>query len=81
MAFLTTFNIIFSVRHHNSNEGYTKRTVFVPIDGWKINQDTEIYDFKKNLNPISVFYRKIRYSPEKLECFKGIDFIFFGKNV
>ena len=63
-----------------TNEGYTKRTVFVPIDGWKINQDTEIYDFKKNLNPISVFYRKIRYSPEELECFKGIDFIFFGKN-
>ena len=62
------------------NAGYTKKTVFVPIDGWNVKNDTDIYDFRKNLNPISVFYKKFRMSPNDLKCFDGIDFIFFGKN-
>ena len=63
-----------------TNAGYTKRTVFIPIDGWSYKEGTSVYDFKKNLNPLSVFYKKIRYTPEELKCFKGIDFVFFGKN-
>ena len=62
------------------NAGYTKKTVFVPIDGWNVKEGSEIYDFKKNLNPISVFYKKIRLTPNELKCYNGIDFIFFGKN-
>ena len=62
------------------NAGYTKKTVFVPIDGWNVKEGSEIYDFKKNLNPISVFYKKIRLTPNELKCYDGIDFIFFGKN-
>lgn len=60
------------------NAGYTKKTVFVPINGWNIAENSEIYNFRKNLNPISVFYKKIRYSIDDLKCFNGIDFIFFG---
>ena len=63
-----------------TNEGYTKRTVFVPLDGWNPKKDTDVYDFKKNLNPISVIYKKIRYSSDDLGCFNGINFVFFGKN-
>lgn len=63
-----------------TNAGYKKRTVFVPISGWEIKPDTDICDFKKNLNPLSVFYKKIRYSFEDLKCFEGIDFVFFGDN-
>lgn len=62
------------------NAGYNKKTVFIPIDGWGGIENTPIYDFKKNLNPLSVFYKKIRLFPEHLKCFEGIDFIFFGKN-
>ena len=62
------------------NAGYTKKTVFVPIDGWNINEGSEIYDFKRNLNPISIFYKKIRLAPNELKCYDGIDFVFFGKN-
>ena len=62
------------------NAGYTKKTVFVPIDGWNPKESTEIYDFKRNLNPISVFYKKIRQTPNELKCYNGIDFIFFGKD-
>ena len=62
------------------NAGYTKKTVFVPIDGWKPQENTFVYDFKKNLNILSVLYKKLMYTPEDLKCFNGIDFIFFGKN-
>lgn len=62
------------------NAGYTKKTVFIPIDGWDVINDTNIYDFRKNLNPISVIFKKIRYNPDDLKVFGDIDFIFFGKN-
>ena len=62
------------------NAGYKKKTIFVPIDGWGGIDGSFIYDFKKNLNPLSVFYKKLRLTPNDLKCFEGIDFIFFGKN-
>ena len=62
------------------NAGYTKKTIFVPINGWDTKKDTDVYDFKQNLNPISVIYKKVRYSSEDLNCFNGINFVFFGKN-
>lgn len=63
-----------------TNAGYTKRTVFVPVGGWDTQSNTDIYDYMKNLNPLSVFYKKIRLNPEDLKCFDGIDFVFFGYN-
>lgn len=62
-----------------TNAGYTKKTVFVPIDGWHKIDNTELYDFRKNLNPISVFFKKIRTSPEDLKTFGDVEFVFFGK--
>ena len=61
------------------NAGYTRKTIFVPVYGWDIQSNTDIFDFKKNLNPISVLYKKIKLHPEDLKCFEGLDFIFFGK--
>jgi hypothetical protein len=61
------------------NAGYTKKTVFVPIDGWHKKENTELYDFRKNLNPISVFFKKIRTSPLDLKSFGDVEFVFFGK--
>ena len=61
--------------------GYTKKTVFVPIDGWKYDKSkSTVYDYFKVLNPLSVFYKKIRMSQEDLKAFSGIDFIFLGNN-
>lgn len=62
------------------NAGYTKKTVFIPVDGWNPAENSNLYDYKKNLNPISVLYKKIRFARGDLECFKGITFVFFGKN-
>lgn len=61
--------------------GYTKKTVFIPIDGWEYDKDRyKITDYLKVLNPISMFYKKLKLSPIDLAKFKGIDFVFFGKN-
>lgn len=60
--------------------GYTKKTVFVPVYGWNPKDNTKLFDYLKNLNPISVFFKKMKLSMEDLKVFDGIDFIFFGKN-
>ena len=62
--------------------GYTKKTVFVPVYGWKgaTDRETILYDYKKVLNPLSVFFKKMRLSLEELKVFNGIDFVFFSRN-
>ena len=62
------------------NAGYTKKTVFVPVYGWSPKEGTRLFDYLKNINPISVLYKKLKLSIEDLKVFDGIDFIFFGKN-
>ncbi len=59
--------------------GYTKKTVFVPVYGWNPIEGTEPYEYLKNLNPISVIFKKMKLSINELHVFDGIDFIFFGK--
>ena len=60
--------------------GYTKKTVFVPVYGWNPKDNSNLFDYRTNLNPISVFFKKMKLSFEDLKVFNGIDFIFFGKN-
>jgi hypothetical protein len=58
--------------------GYTKKTVFVPVYNWMPKTNTKVFDYQKNLNPISVFFKKMIFAMEDLKVFDGIDFIFFG---
>ena len=60
--------------------GYTKKTVFIPVYGWNQVDGTNLFDFRKNLNPISVLFKKIRFAQQDLNAFKGITFVFFGDN-
>jgi hypothetical protein len=60
--------------------GYTKKTVFVPVNFWSRLPDTQVIDYKKNLNPLSIFYKKLRFTPDDFNVYNGIDFIFFGDN-
>ena len=41
---------------------YSKKTIFIPVDNdsWTIEPGTDLFDFKKNLNPISIIFRLIR---------------------
>lgn len=63
-----------------SKAGYTKKTVFVPVNYWSKQPETNITDYKKNLNPIAIFYKKLRFAIDDLHVFDGIDFVFFGNN-
>lgn len=60
------------------NAGYTRKTVFLPIDGWNKHPGTRLFDYRKNLNPISAIFKKIRLSQDDLKVFNDIDFVFFG---
>lgn len=60
--------------------GYSKKTIFLPIEGWDIKEDTKIIDFKSNLNPLAVIYKKLRYSMEDISSLGNLDFIIMGKN-
>jgi len=60
--------------------GYQRITVFVPVDGWAIEDGSELFDYRKNLNPISVIYKRVRFAQNELKCFDGVDFVFIGNN-
>lgn len=59
--------------------GYNKRTVFVPLFGWNEVEGSKLFDYRTNLNPISVFFKKLKLEETDLARFQGIDFVFFGE--
>ena len=61
------------------NAGYTKRTVFIPLFGWG-NTEFLLFDYMKEINPISIFYKKMKYAIADFKAFDNIDFIFFSSN-
>lgn len=64
-----------------NNLGYTKKTVMIPVDDWIPMKDREYWDYKLNLNPISVIYRLTYRDIDKLRTGWGnYTFIFTGKN-
>ena len=61
---------------------YSKNTIFVPVwkGAWDVKPDTYVYDWKENINPISVIFRMIRRNPTALiESWKSYNFIFVGR--
>lgn len=63
------------------NAMYKKRTIFIPVDAgvWPIQYGTDITDWKKNLNPISIIFRLIRTNPAGLKkAFGNKTIIFVG---
>lgn len=61
---------------------YTKNTIFIPVwkGAWDCKEKTFIYDWKDNLNPISVIFRMIRKNPNELKKWSNMNFIFIGRN-
>ena len=56
--------------------GYNKKTVFVSLTGWNIEKDSVMWDYNVNINPISAIYRYMKTSPEKLNKWKTVNFVF-----
>lgn len=68
------------------DNGYGKKTVFIPVQDWvqpsvNILNDIVAWDYTKSINPISVIYRLIkRKSPLLKEKWGGYTFVFMAKN-
>lgn len=58
---------------------YKKRTVFIPICDWDNNPETNMWFYKKDINPISIIYGLMKENPRELvNNFKGITFVFLS---
>ena len=61
---------------------YSKNTIFIPVwkGAWDVKPDTYVYDWKQNINPISLIFRMIRRNPTELSSQWGkYNFIFVGR--
>lgn len=62
--------------------GYKKKTVFIPVEDWNRFHDNNIWNFRVNINPISIAYHLM--FTENIsglqKLFKGYDVIFVGNN-
>ena len=66
--------------NNNRTGNYTKKTVFIPIEGW-IPKGKRIVEFKDGIQPISLIYRLLMINPESLKTiFKDMDVVIFGYN-
>lgn len=61
--------------------GYNKKTVFVPINDWVKDARGRFWDYKVNLNPISIIYRLANTNLARLkETWGSYKFVFTGTN-
>ena len=62
-------------------ENYSRNTIFVPVwvGAWDVQKDTYVYDWKANVNPISMIFRMIRRNPAELATLAAYNFIFVGR--
>lgn len=57
--------------------GYTKKTVIVPVLGW---EGEDIFDYKEQINPISMILRLLQLKDNTMKEWEDIDFIFLSTN-
>lgn len=60
---------------------YTKKTLLIPVEEWH-TPDTDIFDIKQSINPMSVIYFAIKRNHADLleKCFGKFNVIFVGNN-
>lgn len=61
--------------------GYKKKTIFIPIHDWEVKEDTLLWDYTNNINPISIIYRILKQGKETTkfkESWGKSDFVFLG---
>lgn len=64
-----------------SSFGYTKKTVFIPINDWESNPDTKMWRYKDGYNPISIIYQGLITNPARIvNMFNGCEVIFLDNH-
>lgn len=60
--------------------GYKKKTVFIPVYGWGVDKDSDFWDYRVNVNPMSIIYRLVMTAQSfRLKKWSDTDFVFIGK--
>lgn len=71
------------INHPNlKSNGYTKKTIFIPVIDWDKHRDGTVWNFKRSINPISCIYNLMMtggYSKLK-DTFGNLDILFIGEN-
>ena len=68
--------------NNSAVQGYTKKTVFIPIGDWDFNHDGNAWNYKISINPISCIYQMLFTSQMNnlKKIFSNMDVIFVGSN-
>ena len=66
--------------HHPNMNGYSKKTIFIPIHSW--GSSPTIWNYKVSLNPLSIIYQLLFTGAKGLidKVFGNQDIIFIGKD-
>ena len=66
--------------NNKSLSTYSKKTVVIPVNDWNTVQDGRIYDYMKNVNPLSAMYQLLYTNPNGFkELFGDTEFLFLGE--
>lgn len=62
--------------------GYTKKTIFIPVADWDKLRDGSVWNFRKNINPISCIYQMMFENSyaQLIKAFGNTDIIFVASD-
>lgn len=62
------------------NAGYSRKTIFIPVSDWDKYRDGSVWNFRRNINPISCIYQIMFENKLDMlkKAFGNIDIIFVG---
>lgn len=73
------FELMKRLINTESLKDYTKKTVVIPVYDWNLKEDGRIYDFMKNVNPLSAIYNVLFSNPSDFkDLFGDTEFLFLG---
>lgn len=60
--------------------GYNKKTIFIPVYGWGVDKDSDFWDYRVNVNPMSIIHRLVVTGQTyRLKKWSDVEFVFLGK--
>ena len=61
--------------------GYTKKTLFIPVKDWDLDRSTKMWMYRESINPISIIFELMRVDNNRLkQVFGDTVLVFFDNN-
>lgn len=74
------FDLLMKLIKTKGFDHYDRKTIFVDVNEYNPKDGTDIFDYKKTVNPISMLVYLMTYNPSKIRSgFSGYTIVFFGK--